>query len=170
MARCFVTANWAGKSRRINERRSRGKRFSLRAFRLKSKLLIFLALSGILPTFCGPLSAHHGSASYKTDKIVVLKKATVTKYVWANPHTMLLFDVKDDQGNLAHWAGEAGSPAAVRLLGWTKISLQPGDVITVQLYPSKFEGNVGRVEKIVLANGTTLKDSPRGDRGVLSKY
>src|SRR5579863_9757710 len=120
---------------------------------------------GILPTFSSLLFAHHGSASYKTDKIIVLKQATVTKYVWANPHTILLFDVKDDQGNLAHWAGEAGSPAAIRLLGWTKISLQPGDVITVQLYLSKFEGNVGRVEKIVLANGTTLKDSPRGDRG-----
>jgi hypothetical protein len=83
---------------------------------------------------------------------------------------MLLFDVKDEKGNLAHWAGEADSPAAVRLLGWTKMSLQPGDVITIHLYPSKFESHVGRVEKIVLANGTTLKDSPRGDRGVLSRY
>lgn len=137
---------------------------------MKNKLLLSLALLGSLSTHCRPALAHHGSASYKTDKVVVLKQATVTKYVWANPHTMLLFDVKDDQGAVSHWAGEAGSPAAVRLLGWTKISLQPGDVITVQLYPSKFESNVGRVEKIVLANGATLKDSPRGDRGVLSRY
>jgi len=83
---------------------------------------------------------------------------------------MLLFDVKDDKGNISHWAGEAGSPSAVRLLGWTKNSLQPGDVITVHLYPSKFGSNVGRVDKIVLADGTSLKDSPRGDQGVLSRY
>ena len=98
-----------------------------------------------------------------------MKVATVTKFVWANPHTMLMFDVKDDEGKVAHWAGEAGSPSAVRLLGWNKNSLQPGDVITVQLYLSKFESHVGRLERIVLADGTTLKDSPRGDQGILSR-
>lgn len=114
--------------------------------------------------------AHHGSASYRTDEVVVMKQATVTKFVWANPHTMLLFDVKDDKGNISHWAGEAGSPSAVRVLGWNKNSLRAGDVITVELYPSKFESNVGRIDKIVLADGMTLRDSPRGDRGELSRY
>ena len=137
---------------------------------MKSKLLIsFAVLVGVL-TVGSPLFAHHGSAAYKPDKVIVLKHATVTRFVWANPHAMVLFDVKDDKGNVFHWAGEAGSPSAVRLLGWTKNSLQPGDVITVHLNPSKFESTVGRLDKIVFANGTTLKDSPRGDRGVVSRY
>jgi hypothetical protein len=129
-----------------------------------------LVLLGGVLTFCCPSFAHHGSASYKTDKVLVLKQATVTKFVWANPHAMLLFDVKDDKGNITHWAGEAGSPSAVRVLGWNKNSLQPGDIVTVHLYPSKFETNVGRLEKIVLADGSVLKDSPRTDLGVLSRY
>jgi hypothetical protein len=129
-----------------------------------------LALLGVPLAVGVPVFAHHGSASYKTDKVVVMKQATVTKFLWANPHTMLMFDVKDDKANISHWAGEAGSPAAVRLLGWNKNSLQPGDVITVHLYPSKFESHVGRLDKIVLADGTTLKDSPRSDLGVLSRY
>ena len=137
---------------------------------MKSTLLMFLTLLGVLPADCVPVFAHHGSASYKTDKVVVMKQVKVTKFLWANPHTMLLFDVKDDKGNISHWAGEAGSPSAVRLLGWNKNSLHPGDVITVQLYPSKFENHVGRLDKIVLSNGTTLRDSPRGDLGVLSRY
>jgi hypothetical protein len=137
---------------------------------LKHKLLKPLALLSILPTVCGPVLAHHGSAAYKTDKVVVLKQATVTKFLWANPHAMLMFDVKDDKGAVSHWAGEAGSPSAVRLFGWNKNSVQAGDVITVHLYPSKFESHVGRLERIVLADGTTLKDSPRGDRGVFSRY
>ena len=137
---------------------------------MKSKLLIsFAVLVGVL-TVGSPLFAHHGSAAYKPDKVIVLKHATVTRFVWANPHAMVLFDVKDDKGNVSHWAGEAGSPSAVRLLGWTRNSLQPGDVITVHLNPSKFESTVGRLEEIVLANGTTLMDSPRGDRGVISRY
>jgi hypothetical protein len=131
---------------------------------------MFSVLLGGHSTVCGSLLAHHGSASYKTDNEIVLKQATVTKFVWANPHTMVLFDVKDGNGNVSHWAGEAGSPSAVRLHGWNKNSLRPGDVVTVQLFPSKFEINVGRIEKIVLADGSTLKDSPRGDQGDSSRY
>jgi hypothetical protein len=136
---------------------------------LKIKFHKFLALLCVLPTICGPAMAHHGSASYKSDKGIVLP-AIVTKFLWVNPHAMLLFDVRDGKGNISHWVGEAGSPSAVRPLGWNKNSFQPGDVITVHLYPSKFESHVGRIEKIVLADGTTLKDSPRTDLGVLSRY
>ena len=137
---------------------------------MKNNLVKSLVLLGGVLTFCCPSFAHHGSASYKTDKIVVMKQATVTKFLWANPHAMLLFDVKDDKGNGSHWVGEAGSPSAVHVFGWNKNSLQPGDVITVYLYPSKFESNVGRIDRIVLADSTTLKDSPRTDLGVLSRY
>ncbi len=137
---------------------------------MKPTASISSALLGVLLSTNIAASAHHGSATYKTDQAITLQQATVTKFVWANPHTMLLFDVKDAKGEIAHWAGEAGSPSAVRLQGWTKKSFQPGDVITVQLYPSKFERNVGRIETIVLASGATLKDSPRSDRGLLSRY
>jgi len=128
---------------------------------MKSKLLMsFAVLVGGL-TVCGAMFAHHGATSY-ANNIVVLKEATVTKLVWANPHTIVLFDVKDDKGNVSHWAGEAGSPSAVRLLGWTRNSLQPGDVITVYIYPAKSGNPVGRLNKVVLADGKTLRDSQLG--------
>jgi hypothetical protein len=128
---------------------------------MKSKLLMsFAVLVGIL-TVCGVMFAHHGATSY-ANNIVVLKEATVTKLVWANPHTIVLFDVKDGKGNVSHWAGEAGSPSAVSLLGWTKNSLQPGDVITVYIYPAKSGNPVGRLNKVVLADGKTLRDSQLG--------
>lgn len=76
---------------------------------MRSKLLLFLTLFVGLGTTCRPLNAHHGSASYKTDKIIVIKQATVTKFLWSNPHTMLLFDVKDGKGSVSHWAGSGKS-------------------------------------------------------------
>ena len=128
---------------------------------MKSKLLMsFAVLVGGL-TVCGAMFAHHGATSY-ANNIVVLKEATVTKLVWANPHTIVLFDVKDAKGNVSHWAGEAGSPSAVSLLGWTKNSLQPGDVITVYIYPAKSGNPVGRLNKVVFADGKTLRDSQLG--------
>jgi Family of unknown function (DUF6152) len=113
-----------------------------------------------------PLLAHHGNVAYDTSKAVVLKGATVTKFVWANPHTFIMFDVKDDKGDVQHWSGEAGSPSSLRLLGWTQSSLHPGDSITVYIYASKTGNPVGRLNRIVLADGTELKDSALGYREV----
>ena len=111
-----------------------------------------------------PLAAHHGNVAYDTSKAVVLKGATVTKFVWANPHAFIMFDAKDDKGNVLHWAGEAGSPSALGPLGWTSSSLQPGDTITVYIYQSKTGNPVGRLNKIVLADGMELRDSALGYR------
>ena len=125
---------------------------------------------GAILAMCGGAGAHHGSAEYTTDKLVVLKHATVTRFLWANPHSLVLFDVKDGNGSVTHWAAEAGSPAAIRPLGWTKSSLRAGDAVIVALYPSKFDSSFGRVDKIVLADGTTLKNAPRTDRGDANRY
>jgi hypothetical protein len=111
-----------------------------------------------------PLFAHHGNVAYDTSKAVVLKEATVTKFVWANPHCVVMFDVKDDKGDVQHWAGEAGSPSALGLIGWSSKSVQPGDAITVYIYQAKTGRPVGRLNKIVLADGTVLKDSALGYR------
>jgi Family of unknown function (DUF6152) len=136
---------------------------------MKGKLLIrFLFVVSPL-IVCGPLCAHHGSAAYGR-KVVILKQATVVRFRWANPHTLVLFDVKDDSGNVVHWAGETGSAASIKPLGWTKDTLQPGDAITVYLYPHKFDKAFGRIAKIILADGKMLRDSSRGDGGDISRY
>jgi hypothetical protein len=125
----------------------------------------FLSLAGLLAV-CVPVSAHHGSAAYDQSKEVVLKNATVTKYGWANPHTIIEFDVKDDKGNVVHWAGELGSPSAIGNQGWSKASLQTGDVITVYMHQSKSGAPVGRISHIILADGSQLRDSSgSGERG-----
>ncbi len=128
---------------------------------VKTKLLVSFALIAGVFAVTGPAFAHHGSAAY-ADKMIVLKDATVTKFAWANPHSILMFDVKDDKGNVVHWAGEAGSPSALGLIGWTKGSVQPGDMITVYVFPAKSGNPVGRLNKIILADGKELHDSQLG--------
>lgn len=127
---------------------------------MRARLEASLFLIAIL-AFCVPMSAHHGNAAYGK-KEVVLKGAVVKAFLWANPHCIIRFDVKDDQGTVTHWAVEAGSPSALVNKGWTKASLQPGDVITVYLHQAKTGNPVGRITHVVLANGTTLSDSSGG--------
>ena len=122
--------------------------------RTRSVLSLLAAILAVSP----PALAHHGNAAYEGG-VTVLKDATVTKLVWANPHTIVQFDVKDDKGEVVHWSAELGSPSALGLIGWSKTSLQPGDVITVYVHQAKTKNPVGRIEHVVLADGSQLRDS-----------
>jgi len=119
---------------------------------VKIKLLTPLALVAGLLAICNTMSAHHGSASYN-EEATTLKNVTVTKVNWGNPHTLLLFDAKDDKGNMKHWVTEANAASAISTSGWTKNAIKPGDLVTVVFYAAKNGQSVGRVGKVVLADG-----------------
>jgi hypothetical protein len=96
---------------------------------------------------CGTVSAHHGSASYAMQP-TTLKNVTVTEVKWGNPHTLLLFDVKNGKGVMEHWVAEANAASAISTGGWTKTAIKPGDTLTVVLYVAKNGQTVGRVGKV----------------------
>ena len=100
---------------------------------MKDKLLLSVAVSFALVVFCGPLFAHHGNAAF-SDKPTTLKEAKVTSFSWSNPHSLIEVDAKDDKGKMQHWVVETAAPQALVLIGWSKTSLQPGDVIVVDLF------------------------------------
>ncbi len=102
-----------------------------------------------------PLAAHHGNAAYDTTKRTTLK-ATVTEWVWANPHCFLKFDAKDDKGNVVHWLAETSNPSDMTNLGWSKETFKPGDEATVTFIPVRNGNPIGRIQQVVLANGQTL--------------
>lgn len=125
---------------------------------MKSKKLICGAMFIVFLAVCGPLFAHHGTASLNTDKEIVIKDATVAKVLWANPHCVVSFDTKDEKGNVVHWAGELGNPSSMNQVGFTRNSVKPGDVVTVYLFQAKTGNPAGRINKVVLADGTTIPD------------
>ena len=129
---------------------------------MKSCLLLTAVLSlALLAAASAPVSAHHGNAAY-ADEITEFKQATVTKFAWANPHTLIDFDAKDASGKAVHMVVETAAPQALRLIGWDKASLAPGDVITVRMYVAKNGNPAGRLQKIVLADGSELRDTQLG--------
>ncbi len=137
---------------------------------MKSKLVVAFVLGSGLIAVCGPALAHHGNVAY-ADKIVEFKQATVTKFLWSNPHSLIDFDVKDDKGTVVHWVCETASPEALKLIGWSKSSVGPVDTITVFLYPTNYGNTAGRINKIVLSDGSTLHDTQLGgDAGSKSDY
>jgi hypothetical protein len=125
---------------------------------MRDRLSVIFAVATGLLIASTPLLAHHGNASFDTEKKLILK-ATVTQWFWANPHCFLKFDAKDDQGNVVHWVAETSSPPDMTNRGWSRQSFKPGDQVTVTLQPVKNGQPVGRVLEVLLPNGQTLSAS-----------
>ena len=89
---------------------------------MKKSIVVLAVFAGFL-TGSVSLFAHHGTgASYDMHKVVVLK-GTIVRFAMANPHSQLYFDVKDDQGNLAHWSAEMRNPRNLEAQGHTRKEL-----------------------------------------------
>jgi hypothetical protein len=137
---------------------------------MKNRFLMALVICVGVLIASGPMLAHHGSAAYE-DKPREFKQAVVTKFGWANPHSLIYFDAKDAKGKTVNYVAETAAPQALRLIGWTKTSLNPGDVITVRMYVAKNGNPAGRLNKIILADGSELHDTVLGgDAGDKSGY
>jgi len=103
-----------------------------------------------------PLFAHHGNASYDTEKTVTVKGA-VTEYIWANPHVFLKVDAKDESGTTVHWVIEAQNIVAQSELGWSNVMFKPGDQVVIDVTPVKNGRPIGRFRGRIVINGQEFK-------------
>ncbi len=125
-------------------------------------LAVFAAVSA-------PVLAHHSNAPYGDD--IVEFEATITRFAWANPHALIFFDTTDADGNVVNWVAETAAPQQLRLIGWAKASLMPGDEVTIRVYPARNGEPVSRLNRVRLADGTELHDSQLGgDEGGKTRY
>jgi hypothetical protein len=119
--------------------------------------------SGLRRTFIGTVAAllvgttafaHHGAASlYDMSKETTIK-ATVTEYVWTNPHVEL--GISTSGGTTTELLLELGSPPNIRNRGWTSRSVKTGDVVTVTFHPGLRGAKIGVVVKMITADGKEL--------------
>ena len=124
---------------------------------MKAKPFVLIAV--IVSLFSISLSAlaHHGTANYDMTKLVTVK-GTVTDFQFVNPHTLILFDAKNEKGEIEHWQAEATSPNHLVRAGWSKDIIKAGDQISVSGFRAKNGSTVMRFQKMVLANGQEISE------------
>lgn len=126
---------------------------------MKGKLSAVLILMAVTLAVSAPVFAHHGNASYDNKEVTI--KGTVTAWLWTNPHTFLKLDVTDESGNVVHWVCENQAPSTLVNFGFTAKTFKPGDVVTVVLGAASKTLPVGRINKIILANGYVMHSEVR---------
>ena len=103
----------------------------------------------------GPLttaSAHHSfAAEFDADQVVEFT-GVVTQVNWQNPHVYFYIDVvvEEESGEVENWGWEMGSPNGLQRRGWTRNTLQIGDIITATGTLARDGRRVANTRSVVL--------------------
>jgi hypothetical protein len=131
-----------------------------------SRILVATVAAGVGLFLTSGALAHHGTnASYDPRKEVTIT-GVVTKFVMANPHGQLFWDVAGPDGKAVTWGGELHSIALLRRSGWTRDTVKPGDTVSVRGYPSRAGTPFMVVQEVVVNGKSYFRDLPQQGAGV----
>jgi Family of unknown function (DUF6152) len=122
---------------------------------MRKRVIGFLGGAALVLSTTSALSAHHAFAAEYDWKKPVIITGTVTKVDWANPHTRVIVDGKDESGKAGMWNLELGSPKALMKHGWTRAMLKQGEPITAEGWLAK-DGSKSASAKSVKVAGREL--------------
>jgi len=117
------------------------------------RTLLVFALSCVATA---ALAHHNGNFYFDGEKTLRLENATVISFVLVNPHSRLVFTVKNENGEQEQWSAETQSHNALRRKGIHPDLVAPGDVVTVIGNPSRKGTLYLRMRQLILPNGDTV--------------
>jgi len=85
-------------------------------------------------TATGGAMAHHSFAMFDAAHPIEIV-GTVKEFRFVSPHTILILEVKGDDGVVKDWTLEGGAPGLLVREGMTSKSLKPGDEIKAVINP-----------------------------------
>jgi hypothetical protein len=82
----------------------------------------------------GAAWAHHSFAMFDMEHPIEIS-GTVKEFKFVSPHTLLILQVKGEDGVVKDWTLEGGAPGLLVREGMTSKSLKPGDEILAKINP-----------------------------------
>jgi len=122
--------------------------------------LVALLASGALVATSGGAIAHHSFAMFDKENPIELE-GTVQEFKYVNPHSFILLQVRDQDGDTV-WNLEGAPPSILAREGWTSTALKPGDRIKLMIAPlrSGAPGGSWSVDKVKFKDGQPIVVSP----------
>jgi hypothetical protein len=120
------------------------------------KLLSVFAATACLGLALGmaPVAAHHAvQAQFDVSKVVEIK-GVLEKIDWINPHTYMHFAVKEDNGEVKHYAIESLGILGLRRVGIdSKSAFKVGEPFEFTINPSRDGSPTGLLVSLVFPDG-----------------
>jgi len=111
--------------------------------------------------------AHHSTSTYDLEQSLTIR-GTVTRVQWVNPHVFIYITHTTDSGDTQNWAVEGVNPSGLRKAGWSRDTLELGDIITVTGNPSKNMASPGIYPQSIFYEDRKLWDEQEFFAGVFS--
>jgi hypothetical protein len=116
----------------------------------------------IAASFAVSAYAHHSAAGIDQTK-TVNQEGIVKEFKWANPHSWIELEVKNEKGATEIWNLEMNPPSYLVRAGWKSSTIKPGDKIKFAAHPFKNGDPGGIFVSVTLPDGRTLtQNAPRG--------
>ena len=124
-----------------------------------------LILIGLCLALSQAAVAHHSTTYYGLEPKEL--RGTVVEFRWRNPHAVVVWDVKDENGKTVRWAGELSSVTTLMGDGLTKDSIKQGDEIIFNVRPSKAGTPAAVIQSMKKTDGTwVLRWSTQSETGL----
>jgi hypothetical protein len=98
-----------------------------------------------------PALAHHSFSMFDQTRLLPIQSATVTRFVWTNPHSFVVVEVDG-----IRYVLECNSINLMTKAGWKHNMLKAGDKVRLVYYPLRDGKPGGMLKTITLPNGKTL--------------
>jgi len=103
-----------------------------------------------------PTMAHHSLVGEFDTSVSFELRGAITEVEWTNPHIWLYLDVTEEDGTVAKWQCEMGSPNQLIRQGWAKEDLPLATVIRANANPARDGTNTCSTRRITLDDGTPV--------------